>query len=168
MGSIQAVMPMPEIPHADGLVEPDGRTSLFDKEFNADPPTFASNLSYTGHQRTRCTCPATVRDNIQAMHEAHGTATPAGIAPEEGDEPDRLPILFGDQGFIEGIRPEAVRAKPLGRGPWSLSWKMVVYEAGDEGKEEVRVICRCRSNPQFASHPCPLRQVYLLTFIGNR
>jgi hypothetical protein len=83
-----------------------------------------------------------MRDNVQGMHDAHRDAAPAGIATEEGDKPDRLSVLFSDQGFVERIYPKAVLAKSLSRRPWSLSWEMVVDEARDEGKEEIRVIGR--------------------------
>jgi hypothetical protein len=72
------------------------------------------------------------------MHYAHRAATPAGIATEEGDESDRLSILFSNQGFVERICPKAVLAKSLSRTPWSLSWEMVVDEARDKGKEGVK------------------------------
>jgi hypothetical protein len=57
MRPIQAIVPMLEVPHANGLVEPDGRAVLFDKGLDPVPSTLTGNSSHTSHQRTSCTSP---------------------------------------------------------------------------------------------------------------
>jgi len=131
---------MGKVPHADGLIEADCRPTLLDEELDPLPASLSSRSRHSGHQLSRCTRSSFRRDDIKGVHDSHRLATPACITAKERDETDGFLRTFGDKGFEERVRPEAVIPKALSGCPWSLPGQVIVDQACNKAKNCLSIV----------------------------